>query len=217
MLLLAGLLLVSVRCEDEEKAAWKRAYDAYYAGAYQEGIEAGDLRGRVQGAAAGVAEAERNAQSGEAWQLYTRLVVSVFLSGLLIGIALQYTILLRCRRFGRLDQLQTVLLVPAMRLSLAYSIFMACVSVELEMDEALRKVRADSNVKKAELLAAHDAIRRRIRAASSIETLTSARFVELAEEEFSRIISTAEETGAVHDPRRSSTVTQTFRGDRRHS
>ena len=123
------------------------------------------------------------------------MAASALASGLVIGLALQYAILIVCRRSGRLDQLQTVLLVPAMRRSLAYCIFENCRKLEIEKQAALQRVHADSAVKKAALEAAYEASRRRIVAAASIEEITSARLVELADEEFSRIIANADETG----------------------
>lgn len=185
------------RCENDVEKAYKISYDANYAAAYPNGFVQGDTRGREEGTAAGNAAAHKAAQNGEAWQLYSRLAASALAAGLVIGLGLQYAILLGCRRSGRLNQLQTVLLVPAMRRSLAYVIFENCRKLELEKKVALQRVHADSAVKKAELEAAYESNRRRIIAAASIEEISSARLVEFADEEFSRIIARGDEMGTI--------------------
>ncbi|MGH9418443.1 MAG: hypothetical protein ACRD3J_00600, partial [Thermoanaerobaculia bacterium] len=102
--ILATSLFLTNGCNEEEKA-WKQAYDANYAAAYQEGSRTGELRGRVQGGTVGDVKAREAAHSGQAWQLYLQLSLSGLVAGVVMGLSLQYVILFRCRRSGRFDQL----------------------------------------------------------------------------------------------------------------
>ena len=185
MLMISSTLTRCDSLQDEYNKGRKDGRDA----GYIQGWATGETRGTTDGTAAGKAAAYQAAQSGEAWQLYWRLAAAALATGIVIGLGLQYAILLGCRRSGRLDQFQTVTFVPAMKRSLAYSIFENCRKLEVEKQATLRKVHADSAVKKAAIEAAFDSSRRRIMAASSIEDLANTRLLELANEEFSKIIS----------------------------
>jgi len=82
--------------------------------------------------------------------------------------------------------------VPAIKRSLSFSIFQTRLQLKLHMEEALLRVSNNSSVQKAELEAAYDVMQKKIQASSSIADLASARIVELADDEFSKIISSAQ-------------------------
>ena len=67
----------------------------------------------------------------------------------------------------------------------------------VEFDEQLEKVLAARNLKIAQIQAVHDAVKRRVMAASSIEELTEARLVEFANAEFAKIVAEAERANQV--------------------
>jgi hypothetical protein len=193
-LLVLTISLPLLRCANPVEEAYKQAYDVAYKAAYPEGHAKGESQGNLDGTTDGATAAQRAADQGEAWQLYWRMAVAALGAGILLGLSLHYAVLAASRRSGRLDHLQAVVWVPAIKRSLSYSIFQTRLQLKLHMEEALQQVSANSSVQKAELEAAYDVMRKKIQASSSLADLTGARIVEFADEEFSRIISSAQTT-----------------------
>ena len=169
------MLLSFTGCKDETEEAWKVAYRANYERAYQGASETGKARGKAEGEKQGAEAARAAAKTGRAWQLYTPLVCWAVVPGVLVGIFVQYAILFTCQVNGRLPRPATFAFVPALKRSLCYSIFERRFRLMVEFDEQLEKVLAARNLKIAQVQAVHDAVKRRVMAASSIEELTEAR------------------------------------------
>lgn len=196
----AALCLVSLAflmalsgCNAKEREAYDNAYKANYPVGYEAGYKEGEERGRKEGRERGAEEARAAAQSGGDWRLYARLALLALAVGLALGLLVQYSVLLACRRYERVPQFSTVAFVPAMKLSLAYSIFERRRRVLVEVEEELREMGERRNLQVAQIKEVHDAVERKLKAVSSLEELTQARIVELAAEEFDRIISAAAE------------------------
>jgi LytS/YehU family sensor histidine kinase len=168
-----------------------------YKSGYQARFEAGRARGIEEGAKKGVAKAHEAAQAGNAWHFYSTSACGGLIFGILVGVVVQYIILVACRLSERLPQVMMFAFIPAITKSLCYTIFERRCRLMLELDEELRKVQATRNLHIAQLQAVHDAVKRRIAAASSVEELTHARLVELANKEFAKIVTAAGEAHQV--------------------
>lgn len=181
-------LLVFAGCNDEKKDAYDKAYKANYDRAYQEGLLVGEERGKKEGEERGTAAAYKAAETGLEWRLYLRLALSSLAGGFVVGLFIQYGVLLICRRSERLPQLWTVAFVPAMKQSFSYSIFERRRRSMVEIDEELREIGARKRLQVTQIQAARDAVAQKIKALSSIEELSRARLIELANEELSKIV-----------------------------
>lgn len=184
------MLLPMASCEKSpEDQAFDDAYKANFAAAHQKAFQEGEERGTREGTARGQIEAEVAAANGRDWTLY-RIPGAVALSlGLTLGLTIQYTILLLCRRSGRLPQLSTVAFVPAMKSTVAYSIFKRRRDVMLEIDEQLREMGARKKLQVAKIRQLKEAIALKVNTLSSIEELRESRILELAEAEMEKIVS----------------------------
>lgn len=191
-LLLLTLVLPSTGCRDDVKEAWKMGYEAKYKAAYQAGLESGKARGKEEGGKKGVARARQAAETGGAGQLYLTLACGALICGVIVGLVIQYSILLACRFSERMPFLPLLVFIPAMRESLSYSVFERRCELLLHLDHELDKLRATKSLHAAQIQAVHDAVNRRIMAARSVEELTQARLVELANKEFADIIAASE-------------------------
>lgn len=201
LLLVALLLLPSAGCRTQkEQEAYDNAYKAAYKAGHEEGRREGERRGNEEGRERGGRAAREAAEKGVAWQLYASLALGALASGLLVGLCAQYGLLAACRRTERLPQFSTVAFVPAMKDSLAYSIFEKRRRLMVEIEEELREMCARRNLQAAQLQEVHDAVARRLQAISSIEELSRSRILELAAAEFDRIITnSARRSGRVSD------------------
>src|SRR5215207_1250512 len=123
LLLPLAFVMALAGCDAKEREAYDRAYKANRPVGREAGYKAGEERGRSEGRERGAAEARTAAQSGGDWRLYARLALLALAVGLTLGLLIQYSVLLACRRYERVPQFSTVAFVPAMKLSLAYSIF----------------------------------------------------------------------------------------------
>lgn len=188
LLLMLALLPLFVGCESEEDRIYKQAYDANYAANYPIGFKTGAERGSKQGAEEGAAAAREAATTGQAWQLYWVLALGSLVSGLVLGLSIQYGILLICRFSGRLPQFSTVAFVPAMKSTVVYAIFERRRDVMIEIDEQLREMAARKNLQVAKIRELKEAVALKIKALSSIEELSQSRLLELAAEELERIV-----------------------------
>lgn len=182
--LLPTALLALLGCD----AASKTAYRANYDSTYQSALEAGKARGKEAGEKEGISEARESAKTGRAWRLYTNLAIWALLAGCIVGIFIQYAILFVCQSNRRLPGPLTFPFIPAIKRSLSYSIFERQFRLMVDFDEQLKKVLAARNLKLAQIQAVHEAVKQRVLAASSIEELTEKRLVEVANHEFSKII-----------------------------
>ena len=203
ILLLCAFLLLFAGCKDEMKEAWQMGYQANYKAGYQEGLKAGKARGKEEGKKHGVAAASEDAKTGSTWQLYAPLAYGALVPGILLGIFVQYAILFACHLNERLPRPSTFAFVPAMKTSLCYSIFEQRFRLMVEFDEQLNKVLVTKNLKIAQIQAVHDAVRQRVMAASSIEELTETRLVEVANDEFAKIVAESEKINQIENNQRS--------------
>jgi len=216
--LVVGFLPPLLGCEDQVREEWQRAHKSSYESSYQSQIEDGRLQsseerkayqagykeaypghfkesrasGIEEGAKKGAAKAREAAEAGSAWQFYSTSAWVSLVFGILIGVFAQYAILVTCRLSQQLPPVMAFALIPAMNKSLSYSVFERRCRLMLELDEELNKVQATRNLHMAQIQAVHDAVRRQIAAASSVEELTHARLVELANKEFAKIVAAAE-------------------------
>ena len=191
--LFLAFLLSLPGCQNPEQEAWQKAYEASYNSAYQAGRQAGYARGKQVGDEKGAAAAKVAARTGGAWQLYTNLALGALVLGTGCGLFAQYVILLACRLSERLPQFSTVAFVPAMKSSLAYSVFEQRRRVMVEVTEELTKLRVTHNLQLVQIETTRDYVARKVMAASSIDELSQARFIDLAKMEFSRIVSASNE------------------------
>lgn len=190
-LLLAFALLLA-GCKSEEEELYQRVHKASYKEAYAKAFSEGVARGRKQGAEEGAAAARKAAATGVAWQLYRALALGALATGLMLGLLIQYSLLLICRRTGRLPQFSTVAFVPAMKSTVVYEVFKRRRDVMIEIEERLSEMAARKNLQVAKIEQLKEAIDLKIRAISSIEQLSQARLLELAAEELEKIVSDSE-------------------------
>lgn len=203
--LIFAVLLLFTGCKDETQEAWEVAYRAQYNDSYQAALEIGKARGGLEGKEQGVAAAREAAKDGRAWQLYSTMACWALVPGILAGIVVQYAILFTCQTNGRLPGPATWAFVPGMKKSFCYLIFERRLRLMVELDEQLQKTDAAKNLKLAQVQAVHDAVKRQVMAASSLEELTQARLVELANIEFATIVAEAERINQVQISQRSET------------
>ncbi len=190
---LLAFLLSLTGCQNSERATWQKAYEASYSAAYQEGRQAGYARGKQVGDEKGAAAAEMAAGTGGAWQLYTNLALGALTLGTGAGLFAQYVVLLACRASGRLPQFSTVALVPAMKSSLAYSVFEQRRWLMVAVNEELTRLRVTHTLQLAQLETTRDYVARKVMAASSIDELSQVRFIDLAKMKVSELISASDE------------------------
>jgi ribosomal protein S27E len=195
-LLLLLALLPIIGWESLEQEAWKKGYDANRTAAYQEGWREGATRGEREGAERGKAEAQHGAMAGRAWQLYTTPAWLGLMFGAVVGLAAQYTTLACCRDAGRVPELVTVGLIPAMKHSVAYTVLVRRRELLLWWNEEMRRLAAAKELQVAQVQAVHDVIVRKLRAMRALEELTQARLLDLARQELSRIVAVAEHKAA---------------------
>ena len=194
-ILLIFIALLLTGCEDEEA---KRTYDTNFNEAYQKAIKDGEKLGEKNGQEIGFAAAEKAAIDGTAWQLYYYLTLGSLLSGLSLGLIIQYGILWRCRRTSVLPQLSTMAFVPAMKLTTAYSIFLHKRNLKIKVDEELSELAARKNIQIAKIEQLKKEMTMKIEAISSIDELTQSRILELAKEEIEKIVKQAKEKQKVN-------------------
>ena len=188
LILLLVLICGGCRSESQHQAA----YDQYYAAGYQEAFQEGDKSGKEVGSRRGASNAEEDAANGESMTLYWTLAFVALGSGLGFGLISQYGVMLRCRKSGRLPLFSTVLLVPAMKSSLAYSIFTRDRDRKIKFHEGLSKIAISKDLDTAGIQALEDATRMKFEAMSNIAELTDKRIVQLFEEELQKIVDQAE-------------------------
>ncbi|HEV7473686.1 MAG TPA: hypothetical protein VGN90_06545 [Pyrinomonadaceae bacterium] len=186
-----ALLLAFAGCTSEEEEAYKSAYEANRDASYQVGFRDGEDQGRKQGTTDGTSAALEAAATGRAWQLYWVPELAALVFGLSLGLILQYSVLLVCRRSGRLPQFSTVAFVPAMKSTLVYAIFERRRDVMLEIEESLSEMAARQNLQVAKIRQLKEALAFKVKALSSIDELTQSRLIELAAEELEKIVSTS--------------------------
>ena len=151
----------------------------------------------------GTTEAREAASKGSSWRLFTTLAFGAFACGAVVGFVAQYGILLTCHFEERLPSPVLLAFVPGMKGSLSYSIFERRFRLMLDFDEQLKKILATKNLQVAQTQAIHDAVKQRIMSARSIEELSEARFLELANGEFSRIVAESEKISRTENGQRS--------------
>jgi DNA-directed RNA polymerase subunit RPC12/RpoP len=175
-------LLPMAGCKSAEEDAWQRGYDANRSAAYQEGWVDGAARGRKEGEQQGRAAAQYAAENGEAWQLYSTTATWALIVGLLFGLSVQYSLLVWCRKSGRLPELWTVAFVPAMTRSVVYQLL-------VWLEDEMRSLNATHMLQAAQIQSMHTIMLKRLEAISSLDELTQVRLVELADREMMKIMS----------------------------
>ena len=188
--LILSLVLICIGCKSE--ATRQAAYEQYYAQGHQESFQEGEKSGKEVGSKRGASNALEDATSGESMALYWTLSLVALLSGLGFGLISQYGVMWRCRKTERLPQFSTVLLVPAMKSSLAYSIFTRKRDVKINFDEQLWKIALSKDLRAARMQELKEAVTKKVEAMSSIEELTETRIFQLFEDELEKIVDQAE-------------------------
>jgi hypothetical protein len=186
-------LLPMIGCKSREEDAWQQGYDASRNAAYQEGWREGAPRGEKEGKERGKAEAEHAAQTGRAWQLYTTPAFLALMFGIIVGIAVQYTVLACCNDAGRVPELVTVAFVPAMKHSVTYTILEGRRKLLIWWEQEKSRLATANQLKAAQIQAIHDVIVRKLKVMAALEELTQARLLDLAREELSKVVSHAEQ------------------------
>jgi hypothetical protein len=184
---LLGILLLAGGCSSEQKA-WQQGYDSAYQAASHAGMSIRSPRAEEQGRNKGVADAKRDAETGNLpMRFYQTAIFVAVLFGALAGVLIQYLSILQCNWSGRVVQLWVVAFVPGMKQSLCYAIFERQRELLLGLDAELAKLQATKEIQCAKIQAVHDTIEKKIRAASSLDELRIERVLGLAEQEFARI------------------------------
>jgi predicted RNA-binding Zn-ribbon protein involved in translation (DUF1610 family) len=193
MLLFLLTLLPMIGCKSRNEEAWQQGYDANRSAAYQEGWRKGSPRGEKEGQERGKAEAEHAAQTGRAWRLYKTPAFLALMFGIIVGLAVQYTVLACCNDAGRVPEMVTVASVPAMKHSLAYSILEGRRKLLIWWEQEIRRQTAAKDAQVAHIQAVHDVVVRKLKAMTSLEELTQERLLDLARQEMSKVVSDAEQ------------------------
>jgi hypothetical protein len=189
LLLALALLLPFAGCKSEEEKVYQDAYEANRKAGYQDGFQQGEARGTKQGDEEGRAEALAAVETGEAWQLYRALALGALAAGLMFGLAIQYGLMLVCRRTGNLPQFSMVAFIPAMKSTVVYAVFERRRDLIIEIDEQLREMAERKNLQVAQIEQVKEAIALKIKALSSLDDYSQARLLELAAEEMEKIVS----------------------------
>lgn len=192
-LILLLTLLPMIGCKNREQEAWQQGYDANRSAAYQEGWREGAPRGEKEGMERGKEKAEHAAQTGRAWQLYKTPAFLALMFGIIVGIAVQYTVLACCNDAGSVPEMVTVALVPAMKHSLAYSILENRRKLLIWWEQEKSRLAAANQLKAAQIQAVHDVVVRKLKVMTALEELTQARLLDLAREELANVVSEAEQ------------------------
>ena len=191
LLFALALLLPLTGCESEQERVYREAYDANRKAGYRDGFRQGEERGRKKGDEEGRDMALAAARAGEAWELYRALALGALAAGLTLGLAVQYGLLLVCRRTGRLPQFSAVAFVPAMKSTVVYRVFERRRDLMIEVDEQLREMAERKNLQVAQIEQVKEAIALKLEALSSLDAYSQARLLELAAGEMDKIVSGA--------------------------
>jgi hypothetical protein len=192
-LILLLTLLPMIGCKNRTEESWQQGYDANRKIAYEEGWRKAASRGEKEGRERGKADAEQDAQTGRAWQLYKTPAFLALMFGIIVGLAVQYTVLACCNDAGRVPELVSLAFVPAMKHSLAYSILENKRKLLIWWEEEKRQLTAANELKAAHIQSVHDVIVRKLKVTTTLEELTQARLLDLAQQELSKIMSDAEQ------------------------
>ncbi len=183
-----AFLLLLAGCKDEVKEAWQMGYDANYKTAHQAGVKAGEARGTEEGAKKGAAKAREAAETGCAWQLYSTLACRALISGIVVGLFVQYAILLTCRLAECLPQQTMIAFIPAMKTSPCARGCREMLELAEQLDEATEKLDF------AGIQAVRDSAKRILDVTKkSIDQLRVTHIVERTRDEASRIVNKPEE------------------------
>lgn len=189
-LLLALLPLIG--CKSREEDAWQQGYDANRSAAYQDGWREAAPRGEKEGKERGKAEANHAARTGRAWHLYKIPAFLALMFGIIVGLAAQYTVLACCRDAGRVPEMVTLALVPAMKHSVAYAILEGRRKLLIWWEQEKSRLTAANQLKAAQVQAVHDVVVRKLKVMTALEELTQARLLDLARAELAKVVSDAE-------------------------
>jgi hypothetical protein len=192
MLLVAFGVSQMIGCKSPEQDAWQEGYGRSFKTAYRKGWQDGAAKGRVEGQEEGRITGERAAETGTGFALYSTLAFWACAFGVLIGLAIQYTVLVCCRLSERFPEILAMAFVPAVRRSICYSMLEKKRILMLWWDEEKGKVLANQKLKMAQMRAVQEVMVERLRAIATLQELSQARLVELAKKELDRIASAAE-------------------------
>ncbi|MBE3142742.1 MAG: hypothetical protein IMZ61_02310 [Planctomycetes bacterium] len=216
--LFAFFVLLSTGCQNQEKEAWQKAYDANYEAGKQAGQQAGEARGSKIGKEEGAAAAKEAAENGSAWQLYKNIAIGWLILGAVVGLLTQYIVLLACRFSERLQQLflalssgdprqllecdgpgayqqLTVACVPAMKASKSYFSFQQSQRFMSEIEKIRALEKLDAAKIHATVLGVEKTLNRAVAGASNIEEFEKVgwdRLLYLAKAELAKISSEAQ-------------------------
>lgn len=202
MLTLLFSLSLFAGCKSEEQKAWKEAFDANQAAAFQAGWSVGEPRGRKIGEERGAALAEEVAATGHAWALYWGLIPLPLVLGFVGGWGVQYVVLTHCAATQRLPQLITVALIPAMTFSKSYRYFEREQQLNLFLNEELNQLEVTKILTYAQMQFVKDTTQKKLKVIASLEESSLERRLDLAKAELAKIIQTQEEK-IKHIPTRS--------------
>ncbi len=162
-------------------AAYRHAYyDTRYPDAVAEGNRVGELA------------ATRAAKLGSSWRLYPTEGISGLLAGILVGLLIQYGLLVSCRRNNRIPSWLIVPFVPGITRTRCYE-FLASRTMEWAAAEQQRdQIDSQTQQQLYELEAAYHIARQSLLAADSLDDLSRNKELQLAKRELSRIVTLAE-------------------------
>jgi hypothetical protein len=185
--------LAVIGCQSAQDAAWKDAYNANRTAAYREAAHEAAISGQKAGEERGRADAERDAATGHAWQLYSTPALLALAVGMGLGLSIQYIILACCKHERCLPEIWAEPFLPALRYSTAYSIMERRRRLIVECEQEMDRLAADATLRVAQIRAVHAVIRQKVIALSTLEELTQARVMQLAKDEITKVVSRSEQ------------------------
>ena len=163
-----------------------------YRSAFEAAKPAGYERGGKEGEKKGIVAAKRDAESGLVWEFYRTPMAVGVIFGLVAGVGFQLILLICCHDPSRVAQFPITTFVPGVKSSFCYSIIARKRRILIDLDLELDKMEALKTQQVAQIEAVREVIHQKIRAAQTIDELSQSRFVDLANQEFAKIIANAD-------------------------
>ena len=163
-----------------------------YRDGYEQGKQGGYDRGSKEGERQGVIDAKRDGEAGIAWRIYRTPMTVGLIFGLVLGVGFQFILLICCHDASRVAQFPITTFVPGVKSSFCYSIIARKRRIMVDLDLELDRMEAMKTQQVAQIETVREVIHQKIRAAQTIDELSQSRFVDLANQEFAKIIANAD-------------------------
>jgi hypothetical protein len=173
---------------DARGKAWQMAYQSNYERGFNEGRGQDVLADRTAAQSAGEQSAKRALTSGTAWVLYRPLAIWSFSSGVLLGIASQFLVLMLFRYQRQLPLFLASALVPGIRRSRAYSLLEINAHAHVEKSS----LNATRQLKLWQIRAIQEIVENRLKATANLDELTQSKLLELADQELDKIVAASQ-------------------------